>query len=162
MFVFELLEEIRLELRVGAHRFDDLLSLSMRRGFDQIRQLCGVEAGELRVRHPEPHGRDVPREWLDRGPVEEFAGRDALREGVREEPADEAAEADVDADDAVPPVEPDKLDLVGADEAGAVDVDQLAVEHVFTEQHFAGASPKVLQVDALLAQHDAALGDLGD
>ena len=66
----------------------------------------------------------------------------AARERTREEPAQQPAQADVDADDAVPALEARELDLVRAHEPGAVDVDQLPVEHVLLQQHLAPAAAR--------------------
>ncbi len=55
-----------------------------------------------------------------------------------------------------------ELDLVGAHQAGALDVDQLAVEQVALEQHLLGAALETAQVELRLAQDDAAGADLRD
>ena len=62
---------------------------------------------------------------------------------------DEPAHADVDADHAVPALEPRELDLVRADEPGAVDVDQLPVEHVLLQQHLLRPPLEVLEIELL-------------
>ena len=72
----ELLEHVRLELGVAADRAEDLPSLRVRRLLDEVGELCRMEAGELRVRNPQPHGRHVPGERLHRRPVEERARAD--------------------------------------------------------------------------------------
>ena len=48
-----------------------------------------------------------------------------------------------------------ELDLVGAHEPRALDVDQLAVEQVALQQHLLGAALEGAQVELGLAQHDA-------
>ncbi len=58
------------------------------------------------------------------------AGGDAARRAAAAAAAAGRRAGRVDADHALPAVEPRELDLVGADEAGALDVDQLPVEHV--------------------------------
>ena len=68
----------------------------------------------------------------------------------------------VDADHAPGAGDVGQLDLVGAHQARALDVDQLAVEHVALEQHLLLAALEVAQVELGLAQHDAVAADLGD
>ena len=86
--VLELLEDVGLELGVGGDRGDDLLALVVRRRLDEVGDLRGVELRELRVRHPQPDGRDVPGERLDRGPVEEAARLDPPGERARQHAPD--------------------------------------------------------------------------
>ena len=160
--VLELLEDVGLELGIGRDRGEDLLALVMRRRLDEVGDLRGVELRELRVRHPKPHGGDVPRERLDRGPVEEAARLDPPGERARQHAPDEAPHADVDADHAVPALEPRELDLVRAHEPGTVDVDQLPVEDVLLQQHLLRPPLEVLEIELLGDQRHEAGRDLDD
>ena len=81
---------------------------------------------------------------------------------MREDAAQEAPQADVDADDAVPALEPRELDLVRPHEPGAVDVDQLAVEDVLLQQHLLRPPPEVLEVELLADQRHEAGAELDD
>ncbi len=158
----ELLEDIRLELGVAADRAEDLLPLVVRGLLDEVRELGRMEPRELRVGHAQAHARHVAGEGLDRGPVEEFVRPDRVRKGSRDDPAQKPAKADVDADDAIPAVESRELDLVRTDEPGAVDIDQLPVEHVLLQEHLVGAPFERLQVEPSCAHADAAVLDLRD
>ena len=161
MVVVELLEHVGLELAVVvADGLDDLLALAPRGGLDEIGDLRRVQLGELRVGHAQAHGRHVPDERLDASPVEELAGRDVRAEPLRQQPPQAAARAGVDADDAPGAGDERELDLVGAHQPRALDVDQLAVEQVALQQHLVGAALEVAQVELGLAQHDAAGADL--
>ena len=103
-----------------------------------------------------------PGERLDGRPVEEAARPDRRRKRARHEPPQQPAEADVDADDAIPAFEARELDLVRADEPRAVDVDQLPVEHVLLQQHLLRAALERLQVEPRARSVDAAVLDLRD
>jgi hypothetical protein len=59
-------------------------------------------------------------EGLDAGPVQEPGGRHVLADALGDDPADDAAQPGVDADDPVPALEAGDLDLVRAHEPGAV------------------------------------------
>ena len=81
----------------------------------------------------------VPRERLDAGPVEQARplAREPLGVPARDDAPDDPARAHVDPDDAPPAFEAGELDVVGAAQARAVDVDQLPVENVLAR----GAPP---------------------
>ena len=55
-----------------------------------------------------------------------------------------------------------ELDLVRAHQPRALDVDQLAVEHVALEQHLLRAALEVAQVELGLAQDDAVVAPISD
>ena len=158
VLVVELLEHVGLELAVVvADGLDDLFALVPRGRLDEVGDLGGVELGELRVRDAQAHRRHVPDERLDAGPVEELAGRDVRAERLRQQAAQPAAGAGVDADHAPGAGDERELDLVGAHEPRALDVDQLPVEQVALEQHLLGAALERPQVELRLA-HDDAVG----
>ena len=69
--VVELLEQVGLELRVAVHGGEDLLAFGGRGRLDQVGDLRGMQAHELRVRHVQAHGRHVAGERLDARPVEQ-------------------------------------------------------------------------------------------
>src|SRR5579862_870273 len=114
------------------------------------------------MRHAQAHRRYVAGERLDRGPVEERARRDAVGERARNDAPPEAAQADIHADDAVPAVKPCELDLVGAHEPGAVDVDQLPVENVLLEENLLRAAAEMLEVELVRIERDDTGSDLDD
>ena len=68
----------------------------------------------------------------------------------------------VDADHAPGPGDQGELDLVGAHQARALHVDQLAVEHVAPQQHLLGAAIEATQVELGLAQDDSVGPDVRD
>ena len=76
--------------------------------------------------------------------------------------AHEPARPDIDAHHAVPAVEPGELDLVGAHEPRALDIDQLAVEHVFLQQHLLRATFEPAEVELYRAQRRTTLVDFVD
>src|SRR6185312_13707493 len=163
VLVVELLEDVGLELPVVvADGLDDLLALLSGGGLDEVGDLGGVELGELRVGHAQADGRDVADERLDARPVEELAGRDVGAERLGQQAPQAAAGAGVDADDPPGAADEGELDLVGANEARALDVDQLTVEQVALEQDLLGAPLEVAQVELRLAQHDPARADVRD
>ena len=59
--------------------------------------------------------------------------------------------ARVDADDAVPALDPRDLDVVRPHEPRTVDVDQLPVEHVLLQQDLLRAAGERLQIEPRLA-----------
>ena len=135
----------------------------MRRRLDQVGELGRVESSELRVGDAQLDRRDVSRERLDARPVEEVGDADgSWRDSARQQAPEQAARVDVDADDAPPAFDAGDLDLVRADEAGAVDVDQLPVEQVLAQKQLAFASFERLQVEACLRERDPAVFDLPD
>ena len=81
---------------------------------------------------------------------------------AREEAPKQALWADVDADDAPPAFDARDLDLVRAHQPRAVDVDQLPVEQVFTQQQLPFPTLERLQVEAGLGQRYSAVLDLAD
>src|ERR1700759_1754367 len=106
-----------------------------------------MELRELRVRHSQTDGRDVAGERLDRGPVEEPARVDVAPEDARDQAPEEPAQADVDADHAVPALDSRELDLVRTHAPGAVHVDQLPVEDVLLQQPLLGPPLEVLEIE---------------
>ena len=137
---------------------DDLLALAVRRRLDEVGELGRVQLRELRVRHAQAHGRHVAGERLDATPSRGTRpARSASASARGNEPAQQPRRPGVDADDAVPAVEPRELDLVRAHEARAVDVDQLPVEHVLLQQHLLRAAlERAAGRAARVAQRDAA------
>ncbi len=119
-------------------------------------------ARQLRMRDTQPHRRHVPGERLDARPVEKRAGPDRAGEPARDKPAQEAPWARIDADNPVPALDTCDLDVVGANEPRTFDVDQLAVEHVFLQQHLLRTAFERLQVETCLVQDDPAQPDLAD
>ena len=87
---------------------------------------------------------------------------DTGRELPGQQPAQEALGADVDADHPPPAFDPGDLDLVGANEPCTVDVDQLAVEQVLSQQQLALSAFERLQVEPCLRERDPAVLDLAD
>ena len=77
----ELLEDVGLELAVGADRADDLLALVVRGGLDQVGDLRRVELRQLAEAHPQPrawaHGRRRARRSPSRAECEPPSGRPA-------------------------------------------------------------------------------------
>ena len=54
MLGVQLLEHVGLELWIAVHRRDDLLALVVRRGFDEVGDLRGMEAAQAPERHEQP------------------------------------------------------------------------------------------------------------
>ena len=146
VLVVELLEHVGFELAVVVpNGLDDLLALPAGRCLHEVRDLRGMELGQLRMGDPQPHGGDVAHEGLDlaqsrNSPVPIVA------QGPRQQPADAASRPGVDADDAPVSPPPRELDLVGSHQPRAFDVDQLTVEHVPLQQHLVGPALEVAQV----------------
>jgi len=105
-----------------------------------------LKRGQLGMRHPQADGRDVPDERLDARPVEERPCGDAAAQRPWEQPAHAAARAGVDADHPPPALDARELDLVGAHEPGAIDVDELVIEDVLLEQHLLWAAHEAFEV----------------
>ena len=67
----QLLEDIGLELGIAVHGRDDLFTLVVRCGFDEVGDLRGVEAAQTPEWHEQPRAGHVADEGLDRRPVDE-------------------------------------------------------------------------------------------
>ena len=155
----ELLEHVGLELPVVlADRLDDLLALSPGGGLHEIGDLGRMQLGELGVGDPQAHRRDVTHEWLHAGPIQEVASGDALPERPRQQPAQASTRPRVHADHAPGAGDVGQLDLVRPHQSCAVDIDQLAVEHVALEQDLLLATLEVAQVELGLAQDHPIVG----
>ena len=136
VLVVELLEHVSLELAVViAYGLDDLLALVPRGRLHEIGDLGRMQLGELRVGHAQAHGGHVSDERLDARPIEELAGGDVRAEPLRQQAPQTPAGTGVDADHAPGARDERELDLVGAHQARALDVDQLAVEQIALQQH---------------------------
>ena len=100
MLVVELLEHIRLELLVLAHRLEDLLALLVRGGLDQVRDLGGVKPAQPR-RELQPRRRHVADERLEVRPRDELTVLAVVAaEAPRQQPPEPRPEARVDPRDA--------------------------------------------------------------
>ena len=94
---------------------------------------------------------DSLKGWMV-GPVDDAVGRRARPPPARAEAAQECGVGDIGAD------EPDAADHLGQVEVGgpndldALDVDELVVEHVLRQQHLAGTTNDVAQVEPGRAQ----------
>ena len=75
-----------------------------------------------------------------------------------QQPAQGHPGARVDPDDLPAAVEPGDLDLVGPDEPGALEVDEVAGQEVLDQQELARAAVEALEVDGLAHQLDARPG----
>jgi hypothetical protein len=93
------------------------------------------------------HPGRLAGERLEARPVDEVPGPDPPRQPFRQEATEAAAGAGVDPDHSIPAVESRQLDLVGADQPRAVDVDQLVVEDVVAERDLVGAPLERAQVE---------------
>ena len=114
-----------------------------------------MELREFGVRDPQTHAWHVPDEGLDARPVEELAGTDAPPELLRQQAPHRPTRPGVDAHHAPPALEPRELDVVGPDQPRSLDVDQLAVEHVLTQEHLARATLEMTQIEPrCLHRHD--------
>ena len=134
----ELLEHVGLELAVLADGLDDLLALVVRRRLDEVGDLGGVEPGQLAVGDAQARRGDVGDEGLDARPVHDLAGGDATPQRTGREPAQGHTGARVDPHDLPAPVDAGELDLVGPDEPGPLEVDQVPGSEVAST---AGARP---------------------
>ena len=148
VLVVELLEHVRLELLVLPDRLEDLLPLLVRCGLDQVGDLGRVQPDQPARRHLQARGGHVPDERLDVPPGHELAMLGVVAaEPTWQQPPEPRANARVDAGHAPRAVVvADQVNLVRGDQAGGVDVDQAAIEHVGAEQHLAGAPLELRQV----------------
>ena len=160
----ELLEDVGLELAVLAHGLDDLLALVVGGGLDEVGDLGRMEPGQLPVGDAEAGGGDVGHEGLDAGPVDDGPGPggDVAGQGPGQQAAQRHAGARVHADDLPAAVEPGDLDLVGPDEAGSLEVDEVAGQEVLPEEELTGSAVEALEVDGVAHQLDPARADVGD
>jgi hypothetical protein len=90
------------------------------------------------------------------------AGGDAAGQETGQEPAQRHPGARIDADDLPAAVEAGDLDLVGPDEPGPLEVDEVAGQQVLDEQQLARAAVEALQVDGVAHHLDASGTDVGD
>ena len=97
----------------------------------------------------EAHRRAGRGERLDRRPVDHLRRRRDRAQAARAEAAQQRLHADVDADEPHDVTDVRQVEVRGAHDAHAVDVDQLVVDHVPGERHLAVARHEVAQVDAL-------------
>ena len=107
-------------------RLDDLLALFVRGGLDEVGDLGGMEPGQLAVGDAQARRGDVRHEWLDARPVDDLPGRDASGRATRGSSRRSATRGlGSTADDLPAAVDAGQLDLVGTDEPGALEVDQV-------------------------------------
>ena len=78
---------------------------------------------------------------------------------MRKQSAQESASAHVDAGEAVAALHKRQLDLVRPDETGAVDVDQLAVEHILAQENLLLVTSEVIEIEATRAKRDCLWAD---
>lgn len=114
------------------------------------------------MKDPQSHRGHIPGERLDARPVQEMPRCDPAPERAREQPPQSPAAARVHANNPPPALDSRQLDLIGADEAGSIDVDELVVEDVVFEQHLLGPPLESAQVELCLDEPDLSRRDLGD
>ncbi len=98
-----------------------------------------------------------------------MAAQSMTRSGVgtrppatRTEPAQEGGVGHVGTHQADAPDDLGQVEVGGADDLHALDVDELVVEHVLGQQHLAGAAHDVAQVEARRAQQHLGVPDAVD
>ena len=164
MLGVELLEDVGLELAVEADRLDDLLAFLMRRGFDEVGDLCRAKAGELAVRDAHPSARDVRDEGLDALPVDHRA---RVRSRRPSEPGrsrrNSAAARRVHADDrqSWPSTRASSISLA-RDQSGADEVDDVSSGYVADEEKLAGPSLEAAEVHRLALELGTPVAQLED
>ena len=122
-----------------------------------------MQLGQALVRDPEPDRGDDRLDRVDVLPVDEplRAGRPRSRASVRyaalqAEPAEEPGGADVDRHEAQVPIDLVEAEIVDPDDLAAVDVDDLLVQQVGSQQDLVGALLESRDVDRRAGQAGAA------
>jgi hypothetical protein len=104
----------------------------------------------------------MPRERLNGSPVKKLRCTDIVGEYARNKSAEQTAQANVNAHNAIPAPEARKLDLIRPDQTGTLHVDQLAIEDVLLQQHFLRPAPERLQIKPHDTKTHSTVRDLRD
>ena len=138
MLVIELLEHISLELLVLPDRLQDLLTLLVRSGLDEIGDLSRMKPRQATRSEPQPRGRHVRDERLDLGPRHELGVLVLVAaEAPRQKTPDPSTKARVDPRNPPRPRLAHQLDLARPDQTCRRDVDHAAPQQIAAQQHLA-------------------------
>ena len=124
-------------------------------GWSSARPACGTRSLHRRDRASRP-GRRPPSRCSARRSGSFEVARDRPERALDAEPAEEPGRANVDRDQAERALDVVEADVVDADDAPAVDVDDLLVHQVRAEQDLVGALLELVDVQRRRAQPRAA------
>ncbi|HVC81487.1 MAG TPA: hypothetical protein VNL35_13410 [Chloroflexota bacterium] len=162
MFGIELLEHIRLQFRVVAYSRDDLLPLVMRSRLDEIGELRGMQSLESVERQTELRRWNVPHERLDARPVNHGRRVEGAAGGAIQYSLHYGAGPNVDPRHPPSFADGAEGDVGCMDEPTSLDLDDLMIEDVSSEEHLAFPPLESQRVHDFACHPHPARGDLGD